>query len=125
MSFEPVFARLRELMPVLDTHPGKTVQACRLIEEWLESGHDAELDILPAINTTWARTPTGVIPSSAAYFDKAVRRAREERVGSAEADRKKAERVAWLRDRMPGRIDCQLRAWMDRYEREHGPVPSP
>jgi len=82
--FQLVFDRLCDLIPTHMMQPGKNMQAVQLVHDWLSAGCDAELDILPAINEKWVSTPTGVKVTSAMYFDQAVRRAKEERVGSAE-----------------------------------------
>jgi hypothetical protein len=120
--FEKVYNRLRDLVPHLEMQPGRTVQATTLVQQWLTDGCDADLDILPAINKTFANM-TGR-PTSPAYFDKAVRAAKEQRCGSAEAERRKAERIAWVRANMPSRYesDAQMRGWMKQYESENGSI---
>jgi hypothetical protein len=98
--FQIVFDRCRTLMPFLDMQPGKTIQAVKLIQEWLDIGCNAEQDIIPTINTLWAKNPA---VSTLAYFDKAVRQAMEKRTQSAahleREDRLKAEAFAWKRKR--------------------------
>jgi hypothetical protein len=120
--FERVLTRCQELVPSMAVSPGKTMQAVRLIQEWIDAGCDADLDILPAINGAFAKMKGS--PTTAAYFNNAVLAAKEKRCGSAEAERRKAERIAWLRTNYPMRYECdvQVRGWMEKYEQQHGEV---
>lgn len=99
--FEAVYQRCLELIPNLEMQPGNAMAAVRLIQEWIDSGCDAQLDILPAINKKWCSIPGKVF--SVRVFDEAVRRAHRERTDAASVEREKAEArlksLRWKRDR--------------------------
>jgi hypothetical protein len=117
--FRAIFSRLCELLPFLYTHPGKTMQTVRLIEEWLSTGHDPEIDILPAIDKGWARSSHTI--QSPMYFDKFVKEAKEKRCGSAEAERKKMQAIAFQIRRMGRRMPNEERL-LAEYEAIHGAI---
>jgi len=124
-AFQRVFDRLNELIPALEINPGKTVQAAQLVNDWLASGADADLDILPAINKAWVKVPTGEKLTSARYFDKAVRQAHATRIGSAEEkekqERLKATRIA-LKRKHGIYIPTYEEATLQQYEKAHGTI---
>jgi hypothetical protein len=122
-AFQKVFDRLCELVPHLETLPGKTVQAARLVQEWLDAGCDPDLDILPAINKAFANMKGR--PNSPGYFDKAVTQAREARIGSAEhKKRQDASRAKTLGicKRAGIYIASYDEAWLQQYESENGQI---
>lgn len=123
--FKRVLDRLCELMPSLEKKPAEMIKAINLTNVWLQIGCDPDLDILPAINRKWARTPNGIKVFSAFYFDAVVREAMENRTGAEAFKKREAELLAqgyaWKRERGLFLAPAKLK-YLEDYEAVHGPI---
>lgn len=120
--FQKCFARLSEIID-LERDAYRAVQATRYINDWLAAGIDPDLDIIPAINKV--RAHTSQVITSPGYFDKAIKRAHGERIGSSEAKaetaRLRAQGFAWKRARDLFLTSQEL-AELSHYEQQHGTI---
>lgn len=123
--FSRVYTRLLEIIPKLEMSPGRTMQATRLIQEWLDKGCDVDLDILPAINKKWAKHPIGVPITSPMYFNDPVIRAMQARLQTDEHKTREEELLAkayaWKRKHGWPLADHKLN-FLAAYEAKNGPI---
>ncbi|WP_020474215.1 hypothetical protein [Zavarzinella formosa] len=129
---------MTDLSPILDLallyNPGLAHRDIYTIRLWLNEGCDPDKDILPTMKQLMGKNAR---IGSFGFFTEAIRDARDKRKAAEIleakkqelapdefADRRKAERIAWLRQRLPHRVECDaaLRDWMKAYEAKHGRV---
>lgn len=98
------------------------------IHLWITQGADIEKDILPTMKRLMGTSP---YIRTFSYFSNAIMEAKTKREASElkltpvpsdpDAVRKKAQRMAWVRDRVHQvRLSIDELQWLEQYERTHG-----
>lgn len=101
------------------------------IHEWLSYGYDPEKDIIPAIDIATKAGSRTI--QSWSYFTGLIRTMNDRRIKQenkpiqctpAESEAKRAEKIRWFRDRglTSTSIGPNDYAWLEQYEKEHGPI---
>lgn len=113
--------RVPQLMP----------KATYAVYEWIAEGYDPEKDVIPAIDSATEKTRQPI--KSWSYFTGWIKKHHETRIklaaqpkvqSQAEKDASKAKNIKWHQDRGISSLQVgpQDYEWLQRYEKEHGPI---